>query len=216
MTKIRVLVAVVLVGALSVVAGPGAQAACGGKNPQVKDAKGDATGFVVESTPGPNQPGLDILTGYLRYDAKKQIVTFTTTVAALQAQGPPPTLGMNWRFGFTFEGGSFQVSALSHTVQGNIYSLGYIRPAGASYSNIVTTLKGAFDTKKSQVRVELPLKVFNAAAKTEGVSKPMKKGSVLTAFSATAQRYIGVIGVGGITPTADVGPGVCIYVVGQA
>ncbi|MDX1503736.1 MAG: hypothetical protein R3325_15360, partial [Thermoanaerobaculia bacterium] len=76
---------------------------CGNQLPQVIDAEGDATGFVVvEETPAPSEDSLDVLSGFLTWDEEEEAVTFHIRLKDLQSTPPVGGGGHFFRYYFNY------------------------------------------------------------------------------------------------------------------
>ena len=185
---------------------------CGNTLPQVVDPIGDSSGFVLEDVLLPPEPSLDILAGFLTWDAAAQAVTFHITVDDL-TDLPMPTGGDGrfYRFYFTHDGKEFQLE-VSQDALGESRVMSHQPPDAATRTTLLTNLGGDLDSAADEITVVLPLADFNSAINTFFNPDPPAAGAgtVWDNFEVIAQRQVGLI-----TATADIGRGHCSYRIGQ-
>lgn len=175
---------------------------CGNQLPQVVDPSGDATGAVlVESTPAPSEPSLDVTRGFLTWDAGAEAVTFHIEVEDLAETPPLGGTGHFFRFFFSYAGARYQVTAGSD-------ALGESRTLRTGDNVLLASgLAGAFDAAADEITVVLPAAVFAQGAPA---APPFAEGQLVEAFEILAQRFVVAV-----TLTADTGRGSCAYRIGQ-
>jgi hypothetical protein len=163
----------------------------------VKDAKGDSS---LSPTGGAGVPG-DGTSDIVSADIASNASTLTAVIrlAGLQNPDPQSPLGMAYYMKFTLPGSTtlyFLTARVYPT--GAQYYFGYqgsdpVLPLNTLYA--VTPGKGVVDTKKSEVRISVPLA---AIAKTVKLAK----GAVLSSLDANTYRILGQ----GVVPSQNVGP----------
>ena len=176
---------------------------CGPTTPQVQDAEGDATGLLlVEGTPLPSDPSLDILSANVRWNPTTEAVTFTIKVKDLTDLPPNGGIGHHFRYYFSYNNVAYQLYARRDpTGQTRALLLADNTSLG------VTGLGGSFDAVKDEITIILPAARFAAAVPS---APKMTLGSQLGGFQVLAQRFVGAA-----TITGDTGRGTCGYALGQ-
>jgi CshA-type fibril repeat protein len=175
---------------------------CGNQLPPLTDAQGDATGFaVVEESAGPSEPSLDVLAGYLTWDADAEAVTFHIVVDDLTDAPPVGALGHFFRFAFHYGNAAYTLIAARDPL-GEEFSL-----RDDANATIASGLAGEFDAAEDEIRITISSAELMAA---DPAAPPFAEGEVIDGFEVLAQRYVGVL-----TLTADIGRGTCSYRIGQ-
>jgi hypothetical protein len=160
--------------------------------PVITDPADDATGVVVESTPAPSEPSLDILAADIEVTATT--ITTSIDVKALVATPPPGSTGRFYRWYFTHAGLVFLVQALQQA-SGETAELD--DPTG---SVACASCAADFDEAANRITMTVPLDLVNerVAALGSGDIPPIGPGVELYQLNVLSQRYVGAV-----TPTAD-------------
>lgn len=178
-------------------------AVCTPTSPQISDASGDATGvFIVEGTPLPSEPSLDILSANVRWNDTTKALTFTIKVKDLTDLPPNGAVGHYFRYYFTYNNTAYQLIARRDPT-GEVRSL----LKGDNTSLGTTGLAGSFNAATDEITIVLPASRFATA---QPAAPPLAIGQQLGGFQVLAQRYLGAP-----TLTADTGRGSCSYTIGQ-
>jgi hypothetical protein len=165
------------------------------------DPAGDANTVAVAQTPLPSAPGLDIVKGYLTYDAAKKVVTLHTKVLDISQLPATGSTGEEFEFGFTFDKVGFATTVQRAAGTGDSFDVS--STTGVALQGVT----GRFDTKTNEVQVDIPGDAFSKA-KLGGV---VGRGSSFVASSAQSRRVIGT----GLAPVTDVAGSLgCPFVVG--
>jgi hypothetical protein len=168
------------------------------------DPSGDATELVV-NTPLPSAPAVDIVKGYVTYDAAKQALVFHTKMLDLSQDPPVGGTGEFVEFFFSIAGQTFEAVA-EHDAAATADSF-YLAQFKTTRTQVGPALTGAFDKKASEVRVVMPAG-FLAANK---LGAAITKGTKLTGLTITTRREE----AGVLVPNADeAGSLGCPFVVG--
>jgi hypothetical protein len=164
------------------------------------DKSGDANEVVV-GTPLPNAPSLDIMKGYLSYDATRKQLVLHTKVLDLSQTPPTGATGEQYEFGFTYDKVAYFAVAARNSGSADDFHMEWpLRGKSAP-------LTGSFDLKHNEVRVNVPADFFSKI----GNGKALSKGAKLTGFAITTRRNE----AGLIVPNADeAGSLGCPFVVG--
>jgi hypothetical protein len=169
------------------------------------DPSGDATELVVD-TPLPSAPAVDIVKGYVTYDAAKKAVVFHTKMLDLSQDPPAGGTGEFVEFSFAYGGQTYQAVA-EHDVSlpEDDFHLEQLKTTGRTL--IGGALKGAMDKKTSEIRVELPATFLSNLKLAPAVTT----GSKFTGLTITSRRDE----AGRVIPNADeAGSLGCPFVVG--
>lgn len=168
----------------------------------VKDPKGDADVRVEETLPGAgtqtvatgqgNDPALDIITADIVSDAKR--ITAVVRVPKVSKTSAIYPYGATWRVNFSADGADLAIYAISDR-DGVVGSYSFTDTTGGHI--LGSDGKVVFDTKKSEIRITVPLAGFAAEA-------TIKKGTAITEMSAMTGAILQVPGVGNLRfPTVD-------------
>ena len=155
----------------------------------VTDPAGDATGFLVTSSPLPSDDHLDILSADIASDAKN--VTAVIRLKAVGADSTSPTGGTVY-FNFSIAATKVFLAAVLDGATATYEAGDFTGPSGQRHR--VADATGFIDPKTSSIHITTPANTF---------SSTIKKGTKLNTFDVLAQRYIGSSAAGGVTPTAD-------------
>ncbi|HVU72233.1 MAG TPA: protease pro-enzyme activation domain-containing protein [Mycobacteriales bacterium] len=181
----------------------------------IVDPKGDATSIAgLVTLPGAvNDPSMDITKAYAQLDAAGDTVTFHIEVDDL-ANKAVPGEGQYDRWDFGFGGHSFEAILSDDPSAGQSFSLNDTTGGLAGEKTVLDNLKGAFDTKADEIRVDVPIAAFNAKS---GLATKLGLTSSLTNLAVLTQRPESVPVAGeGATLTVDSADGVCPFLLGKA
>ncbi|MDX6199437.1 MAG: hypothetical protein QOJ79_2588 [Actinomycetota bacterium] len=146
------------------------------------DPSGDATDFQV-AAPLPNAPALDIVKGYVTYDAAKKSVVFHTKMLDLSQDPPAGATGEFVEFSFAYGGQTYQAVGVHDATQPqDDYHLEQLKTTGRT--QIGAALTGAFDKKASEVRVNVPVDFLSKLK----LAPVMATGSKLTGLTVGSRR----------------------------
>lgn len=196
-------VAVTAAFSLSLVAAGGALAAppkptCN----LVQDLKGDGTGFIfTDDDYLPNNPQLDLVTGDIASDGK--IITAVIRTDELALSDPNSPTGRAYYANFTVGDATLYLSASLDRSGAGSFSGGFIENRRSSLG----AATGVVDPDKKEIRISAPVSLFAEKA-------AIKKGVKIQNLNLLAQRFLGVSGVAGVTPSADAAEGGKTYTVG--
>jgi len=166
------------------------------------DPKGDATQYAV-NTPAPSQDGLDLRVGWVTWNAAKQIATFHLKVTNLGDSIPAGSTGQTFRFYFGWNNKGYGVEADRDVSTGEAFSL--LSHGSGLAATIYSGLKGAFDDKHSEVRVEVPAAVFGKSSDPAYKAPPLTTGATVSGLAGESRRSYPTL----LAPVADVAAGVC-------
>lgn len=170
----------------------------------VSDVAGDATGVIVESSPLPSEPSLDILTGDVELVGETLVLGMNVT--DLTELPPTGSVGRNIRMSFVGGGAALQARAFQ-TPAGESAGISYEDPGTGLYRSVPCTgCTVEFDEQGDRIEVALPMATVNAAAQAAG-GRAFQSGDFITGFQDIAQRFVGSPTGSGLTPTADIGYG---------
>jgi len=173
----------------------------------VTDANGDANGFFVTDTGLPVPPSddyLDVVSADIASDAKT--VTAAIRPKAVGADPMAPT-GSAYYFNFSIGGTPVYLTAQTDGSGAWTYNYGDFAGEGGT-RNDLGTATGVVDAAKKEIRITASVKSW---------ADPIKAGATkLTDLNVLAQRFIGVSGVGGATPSADEATSAKVYLAGAA
>ena len=152
----------------------------------VTDASGDATGFVVTSSPLPNDATLDILSADVATNAKNFAGIIRLAAVGKDSTSMQDTYYLN----FSANGTKYFVSA-NYDGTTATFTAGDFSgtPAGSRHS--IGSISGKVDAASKTVSFSAPLSTWG-----------LKGTSAISGFDVLAQRYLGGAGRG-VTPTAD-------------
>jgi hypothetical protein len=167
------------------------------------DPKGDATQAGVSDTPAPSQDGLDIRRGYVTWDATHSVATFHLQVTDLSASIPAGSTGQILRFYFGWANKGYGVEGDRDVTTGNSFEL--ISHGTGLAASIYGGLKGTFDDKTSEMRVEVPAAVFTKVSDPAFKAPPLRSGGQLNGLAAETRRSYPA----GLAPVADAATGAC-------
>lgn len=168
------------------------------------DPEGDATGFLVETSPLPSEPTLDVVKTSLSSDDKAMKVDIHVKK---MASAPSASPGYFFRFNFTYAGEKFAVRVGKDPAQ-NVFQLRVVADQ-IGFDLPCKECAAKYDLEGNKVAITMPI-----ASLTEGIKAadtnclecrsgdplpPFKKGAELSALDVTAQRYYVRV-----TPTADI------------
>lgn len=177
---------------------------CTESSPQVVDQEGDATGVLVEGPLTPNEPSLDVLQGFATWDSATTSLTFTIEVDDLGPLPPPGATGHLFRYYFRYfpNETDYQLQLRREGATAS-FSLRL-----ADNTVVMAGLQGSFDVATDLISVTVPTK-SNVSGAPANYPEWEEKAE-LNAFEILAQRLEGAV-----TPTSDIGRGVCPYFVGM-
>lgn len=168
------------------------------------DPSGDATQFVVP-TPLPNQPALDIVSGWMSHSKKTNAITVYTKVLDLSQDPPALATGEQFEFTFTYNHVAYTAVA-SHDATQSADAFHMESPLRTSVGGGLT---GEFDRKTNEIRVHIPGNFFAQLNKGPVVGK----GATFTGLAITSRRN----DAGLIVPNADTATSLgCPFIVGGA
>ncbi|MDP9102160.1 MAG: glycoside hydrolase [Actinomycetota bacterium] len=168
------------------------------------DPAGDATQVAGVATPLPNAPALDIVRGYVTFDAARKVVVLHTKMLDLKQDPPQGATGEQVEFSFAYAGQTFQAVG-DHDVTQTADSF-HMEQFATTRTTVGGPLTGAFDKASSEVRVDVPVGLFAAAGKGPVV----KPGARFTGLAITTRRDDANL----VVPTADVAGGLgCPFIV---
>jgi len=200
---------------------------CGPNSPEIVDPEGDATAFLVDLGLVPSDPSLDVRQGRITFDPKARSLTFHIDVQKLSSSAPTGATGKLFRFEFNYAGTTYEVQAESDDAAGTTsYTIDAANAAGTfgSVAGVAEGMSGAFDTGANEIRVVMPLALFDSSiaafdnSQTPAIKPPppLDWGSAFSNLVIQGQREIGTSPIPGhITPTADTATGTCGYTIGS-
>src|SRR4051794_14531710 len=167
------------------------------------DRKGAATQAGITDTPAPSQDGLDIRRGYVTWDATHSVATFHLQVTDLSASIPAGSTGQILRFYFGWANKGYGVEGDRDVTTGTGFSL--LSHGTGLPATIYDGLKGTFDDKHSEMRVQVPAAVFTKVTDPAFKGPPLRSGSEFTGLAGETRRSYPA----GLAPVADVATGSC-------
>lgn len=168
----------------------------------VQDLKGDGTGFIfTDDDYLPNNPQLDLISGDIASDGKTITAVIRTDELALSDPASPT--GRAYYANFTVGDATLFLSASLDRSGAGSFSGGFIETRRTSLG----AANGVVDPDKKEIRISAPVSLFAEKA-------AIKKGVKVQNLNLLAQRFLGVNGVGGVTPSADDAEGGKTYTVG--
>ncbi|HVE92885.1 MAG TPA: fibronectin type III domain-containing protein [Actinomycetota bacterium] len=176
---------------------------CTATGPQAADASGDATGVLVESTPGTSEPSLDILNAGFTWDRAAQAVTARFEVEDLTDAPPTGAIGSYYRVNFIYGGKAYTLVASRDPLAQSFRLLDTV-----ANKTIASGLEGSFNSTTDQITMVLPA---SRLATADPAAPPLvEDASQIDLGQIIAQRYMGAP-----TITADIARGSCPYLLGQ-
>ena len=171
------------------------------------DPAGDADEVAVAATPLPSAPGLDVLRGWVGFDAKRKLVNVHTRVLDLSKTPALGSSGSQYDFQFTYNKQSYSAVARRELGKADRFSMSQV--IGGLNTSVGAPLKGSFDVKKSVVTVSIPADYFHKLNQSPVIGK----GSSLTGLAAQTRRLEPAL----LAPVTDVAGSLgCPFVVGGA
>jgi hypothetical protein len=163
------------------------------------DPSGDAT-ELIEPTPLPNAPALDVTKGFLSYAGGA--LTLHIHVTNLSKDPPTGATGEQFEFAFSHAAKTY-VAVATHDATSATNNFHMESPLRTT---VGPPLTGAFDKAHSEVRIVVPSTFFGALSPTvPGFSA----GEKVTGLAVTSRRDI----ANAIVPNADEAGGLCPFAV---
>lgn len=156
------------------------------------DAKGDATGFVVESTPRPSDPELDILAVSFRTTADTLFV-----VAKFDKLGTPQlATGATRTINFTYDEADYEFRYQSPAPpQDQVSATGFFFRDSLGMSIPCGRCSGKLDLKAATLSITAPFSSMSAGIKTSKATSPaIKPGVKFSNLNAESLRTISLEG----------------------
>jgi hypothetical protein len=167
------------------------------------DKGGDATSLALTDPGVASQDGLDLRTGWVTWDAAKQVATFHLKITDLSANPPAGATGQIFRFYFGWDNKGYGVEADRDVTTGTSFSL--ISHGTGLPSTIYDGLKGSFDDKHNEVRVNVPAAVFTKSTDPAFKSVPLKNGGQINGLAGESRRSYPAA----LAPVTDTATGQC-------
>src|SRR3954464_3698026 len=167
------------------------------------DKSGDATSLAVADPGAASQDGLDLRTGWVTWDAARKVATFHLKITDLSANPPAGSTGQIFRFYFGWNNKGYGVEADRDLTTGTSFSL--ISHGTGLPGTIYDGLKGTFDDKHSEVRVDLPAAAFTKSTDPAFKSPPLRNGGQIIGLAAESRRSCPAA----LAPVTDTATGQC-------
>jgi hypothetical protein len=163
------------------------------------DPSGDAT-ELVEPTPLPNAPALDILKGYITYAGNA--MTLHIKVNDLSQDPPTGATGEQFEYGFAHNKTTyFAVASHDQTQATDAFHM-----ESPLRTTVGGPLTGTFDKATNEVRIVVPSSFFASLSPTV---PGFTQGESITGLAITSRRDI----ANSVVPNADEAAGLCPFVV---
>ena len=176
-------------------------------SPLITDDAGDAT-KVIEDTPLPSEPALDIVSGDITWDDTAQAATFSIGVLDLADTEPTLSTGVAFDFNFSYEGVSYFILASRDATNGPSAYIGVLDTTGRVHK--VDGLDATFDADTNLISIVVPNSKLAGTELT-----PFVTGDQINGLGITSRRQVSVAGRG-IIADADDATTKCGFVVGGA
>jgi hypothetical protein len=167
------------------------------------DKAGDATSLAVADPETASQDGLDLRTGWVTWDAAKQVATFHLKITDLSANPPAGATGQTFRFYFGWANKGYGVEGDRDLTTGESFSL--ISHGTGLPGTIYSGLKGVFDDKHSELRIDLPANAFTKSTDPAFKGPALHSGGQIIGLAAESRRSYPAA----LAPVTDTATGEC-------
>jgi hypothetical protein len=167
------------------------------------DPSGDANEVLV-STPLPSAPAVDLVRGYITWDAVAKTVTFHAAVKDLSQDPPAGSTGEELDFGFGVGGKGYFFEGTHDAVAGD--SADIASPLRTTVSNDVTF---KVDKPHNEFTFTMPADALAKISSASVRGPVLKPGTTLTGLAVTMRRSE----ASSLVPNADEGAGQCPFIV---
>ena len=195
---------------------PGKAGTCVADAPVITDAAGDATAYLGQPTPMPNETNLDIIEGRLAErraaDGTLAGLDWTITVADLTEAGPSIGVGEYFDWNFSYNGQSYYLGAgFDRTSETEPrFLVGFF---DTTRTTLRSGLEGAYDYEADTISVFLPIDTFvvtdQAGEPALGAGPAFGEGAVFGSHEIVARYDQGLL-----VPDADTASGACPFTIG--
>jgi hypothetical protein len=167
------------------------------------DPGGDATSLAVADPGQASQDGLDLRTGWVTWNPRSKVATFHLKITNLSANPPAGSTGQIFRFYFGWANKGYGVEGDRDLTTGTSFSL--ISHGTALPSTIYSGLKGVFDDKHSEVRIDLPAAAFTKSSDPAFKGPALRSGGQIIGLAAESRRSYPAA----LAPVTDTATGQC-------
>ncbi|HET7529567.1 MAG TPA: hypothetical protein VFJ98_01260, partial [Mycobacteriales bacterium] len=167
------------------------------------DPKGDATSLAVADPGAASQDGLDLRSGWVTWNAARRVATFHLKITDLSANPPAGATGQIFRFYFGWANKGYGVEADRDLTTGTSFTL--LSHGTALPASIYDGLKGTFDDKHSEVRVEVPADAFTKSSDPAFKAPPLHTGGAIVGLAGESRRSYPAA----LAPVTDTATGAC-------
>ena len=167
------------------------------------DRSGDANEIVV-GTPLPSAPAVDLVRGYVTWDAAAKKITFHAAVKDLGQDPPTGSTGEELDFGFGVGGKGYYFEGTHDAVDGD--SADIASPLRTTVSNDVTF---KVDKAHNEFTFTMPADALAKISAASARGPVLTPGTSITGLAVTMRRSEAAR----LVPNADEGAGLCPFVV---
>ena len=169
------------------------------------DPAGDANEIVV-GTPLPSAPPVDLVRGWVTWDAAAKAITFHAAVKDLSQDPPTGSTGEELDYGFGVGGKGFFFEGTHDAVDGDSADI-----AAPLRTTVSSDVKFAVDKPHNQFTFTMPADALAKIADATKRGPVIGPGTKITGLAVTMRRSE----AGRLVPNADEGAGLCPFVVPQ-